>query len=123
MAIPLLVIGFIQLSVGISVYNRSYKDIERVNHFAKQEPQNIQTVEIPRMEVVMKNFIIYKWIEIILMIGAIVLFIAFYKSSQTYWKGLALSLLIQASMMLCLDMIAEHRGQIYMEQLQHINKR
>ena len=122
MAIPLLVVGIIQLGVGISVYNRSFKDIERVTHFIKQEPQKIQTEELPRMEKVMKNFTIYKWIEIIIIVSAIILFIAFYSSPQTFWKGLALGLLMQAGITLSLDLLAEKRGQIYIEKLQQINK-
>jgi uncharacterized membrane protein YiaA len=121
MAIPLLMIGLIQLTVGISVYNRSPKDIERVTYFINYKPEKIQTEELPRMEKVMKNFTIYKWIEIILIIGALVLFIAFYSSPQTYWKGLALGLLIQAGVMLSLDVLAEKKGQTYKEKLQEIN--
>lgn len=121
MSIPLLMIGLIQLTVGISVYNRSLKDIERVTYFKNYKPEKIQTEELPRMEKVIKKFTIYKWIELILIIGAIVLFIAFYTSPQTFWKGLALGVLIQASIMLSLDVLAEKRGQIYMEKLQKIS--
>lgn len=121
-SIPLLVVGIIQLSVGISVYNRSFKDVERVTHFIKQEPQKIKTEELPRMEKVMQNFTIYKWIEIILIAGAIILFIAFYSSPQTFWKGLALGLLIQTSIVLSLDVLAGKRAHIYMEKLQQISK-
>ena len=73
MAIPLLIVGFIQLSVGIGVYSRSTKDIARVSHYVKQDPEKIKTEELPRMEKVMLNFTIYKWIEIILIISAIIL--------------------------------------------------
>lgn len=117
MAIPLLIVGFIQLSDGISVYNRSAAYITRVNQFIKQEPQKLKTEELPRVEKVMKNFIIYKWVEISLMIGSIILFFAFYESPQTFWKGLALGLIIQTSIMLTLDIIAEKRGHIYIEKL------
>jgi hypothetical protein len=122
-AIPFLVIGFIQLGVGLSIYNRSEKDIIRVIHFIKQEPKKTQTEEIPRMEKVIQNFIIYRWIELILIIGSTILFIAFYKSPQTFWKGIALGLLIQSGITLSLDVIAEKRGHIYLETLQQISKR
>lgn len=122
MAIPLLIIGFIQLGVGIIIYNRSWKDIERVDYFMKQEPHKIKTEELPRMDKVMSNFTVYKWIEIILMIGTIILFFYFYSSPQTFWKGLALGLLIQVGIMLTLDVMAEKRGKIYIEKLQQINK-
>ena len=41
MSIPLLMIGLIQLTVGISMYNRSLKDIERVTYFIKYKPEKI----------------------------------------------------------------------------------
>jgi len=122
MAMPLLVIGLIQLSVGISVYNRSEKDIERVTQMILSEQSKINAEELPRMEKVMKNFTVYKWIEIILIITSAILLIIFYASPQTYWKGLALGLLIQSIMMLSLDVLAEKRGQVYIEQLQKTGK-
>jgi hypothetical protein len=121
MSIPLLMIGLIQLTVGISVYNRSLKDIERVTYFINYKPEKIQTEELPRMEKVMNNFTIYKWIEVILIVASIILLIIFYSSPQTYWKGLALGLLIQAGIMLSLDVLAEKRGKNYMEKLQEIH--
>ena len=69
----------------------------------------------------MNNFTIYKWIEVILIVASIILLIIFYSSPQTYWKGLALGLLIQAGIMLSLDVLAEKRGKNYMEKLQEIN--
>jgi multidrug transporter EmrE-like cation transporter len=121
LAYPLLLVGLIQLIIGINVYNRSPKDQERVTRFIMQEPDNIKTEELPRMEIVMQNFTIYKWIEIILIITGIVLISLFYKSPQTFWKGLGLGLLIQAVLMLCLDVMAEHRAEIYIQALKAIS--
>lgn len=121
MSIPLLIIGIIQLTFGISVYNRSLKDIERVTYFLNYNPEKIQIEELPRMEKVMNNFTIYKWIEVILIVASIILLIIYYSSPQTYWKGLALGLLIQAGIMLSLDVLAEKRGKNYMEKLQEIH--
>lgn len=120
-AFPLLLVGLIQLVVGTTVYIRSPKDIIRVEKIIKNEPQKIQTEELPRMEIVMKSFSIYKWIEITLILLGLVLFILFYNSPQTFWKGLGLGLLIQASLMLTLDFVAEKRGQTYVQQLSNFN--
>ncbi len=122
MAIPLLLIGIIQLTIGTTIYMRSPEDKYRVTQMLINERSQIKTEELPRMEKVMQNFTIYKWIEITLIIGAIILFVTFYSSPQTFWKGLALGLLIQTSIVLSLDLIAEKRGQIYIEKLQQINK-
>ena len=123
MAVPLLLIGLTQLTVGSIVYLRSPEDKYRVTQMLINERSKIKTEEIPRMEKVMQNFTVYKWIEIVLILASIILLIIFYSSPQTYWKGLALGLLIQAIIMLSLDVLAENRGQVYIEQLQKISKR
>lgn len=122
MAVPLLAVGLIQLIVGTTIYLRSPEDKYSVTQMLINEQNEIKTKELPRMEKVMQNFTVYKWIEIVLILASIILLITFYSSPQTYWKGLALGLLIQAIMMLSLDVLAENRGQVYIEQLQKISK-
>lgn len=117
LAYPLLVIGLIQLGVGTTIYSRSPKDIIRVEHLVKIETQKIQTEEIPRMESVISNFVLYKWIEIALNIGGVILFFCCKKLSHVFWKGIGLGLIIQASLMLSLDIIAEKRATAYLKQL------
>jgi hypothetical protein len=118
MAYPLIVIALIQLVVGSSVYFRSPKDIARVNQIMQTETAKIQTEEIPRMETVMKNFVLYRWIEIALIVIGIVLFLYF--QPMTLWKGVGLGLAIQSSFMLLLDYFAESRGKVYMDYLQDL---
>jgi hypothetical protein len=66
----------------------------------------------------MKNFAIYKWVEIALILVGIIMF--FYFKPMTIWKGVGLGLFIQASFMLLLDFFAESRGKTYLEYLQTI---
>lgn len=115
MAYPLIAIALIQVIVGSSVYFRSPKDIVRVNEIVQTNKAKIQTEEIPRMIVVMKNFDIYRWVEIVLLVMGLFLF--FYFQSMTIWKGIGLGLFIQAGFMLLLDFFAESRGKIYLEYL------
>jgi multidrug transporter EmrE-like cation transporter len=118
MAYPLIAIALIQVTVGISVYLRSPKDIERVNQIVKTDKSKIQSEEIPRMEIVMKNFALYKWIEIVLIIVGLIMF--FHFQPATIWKGVGLGLFFQAGLMLLLDFFAESRGKIYLQYLQSI---
>ncbi len=119
-AYPLIAVALIQIVVGSTVYLRSPKDIERVNAIVQTDNTKIQTEEIPRMEVVMKNFDIYRWIEITLLIVGLIVF--FYFQPMTTFKGVGLGLLIQAGFMLLLDFFAESRGKIYIEYLQQLVK-
>jgi hypothetical protein len=118
MAIALFFIALIQLVVGGTVYVRSPKDIIRVNEMIQNTPEKIQTEEIPRMVSVMKNFQLYRYIEIALICVGVFLFIYF--SKHLFWKGLGLGLAIQSALMLVLDFFAEKRGFEYIKQITNL---
>ena len=113
LAYPLLIIGIIQLSVGTVVFIRTPEDIARVEHIVKAERSKINTEELPRMKKVIQNFTIYKWIELALILVGISLFFLCKNSNVRFWKGLGLGLMIQASLMLTIDTVAENRAAVY----------
>ncbi len=115
----LILIALIQLVVGSSVYFRSPKDIIRVNNLVCNEPSKIKSEEIPRMKVVMKNFIIYRWVEIVILLIGV--FLYFYFQPLSILKGIGLGLMMQSGIMLILDYFAESRGKIYIDYLLNIN--
>jgi hypothetical protein len=79
------------------------------------EKIKIQTVEIPRMNKVMKNFVLYRYVEITLIfIGALLFFTS---ANTNFWRGLGLGLFLQASLVLTLDYFAERRGFNYLNYL------
>ena len=88
----------------------------RVKEIVETNKSKIKTQEIPRMQVVMKNFIIYRWVEIVVLTAGMIVFLYF--QSSTFYKGFGLGLLIQAGFLLLLDFFAESRGAIYLEYLQ-----
>jgi hypothetical protein len=89
--------------------------MERVNQIIQTDKARIQTEEIPRMKVVMKNFVLYRWIEMALILIGLSLF--FYFPAATVWKGVGLGLTVQSAFMLLLDFFAESRGKEYLEYL------
>lgn len=118
MAYLLILVALIQIVVGGTVYFRSPKDITRVTQIVETDRAKIQTEEIPRMTTVMKNFSIYKWIEIALILVGVMLF--FFFQPMSLGKGIGLGLFIQASFMLLLDFFAESRGKAYLAYLQSL---
>jgi len=76
-AIPLLAIGIVQCVVGFTVYSRSNKQMNEVAYNIGMEPVSYtRTQELPRMETVMKNFVIYRWVEIaFILIGVGLIFL------------------------------------------------
>ncbi|HMI78676.1 MAG TPA: hypothetical protein VK484_07775 [Ferruginibacter sp.] len=121
-AIPLLAIGIIQVVVGYTVYARSDKQAKDIAYNMGLETVTYaKQVELPRMEKVMNNFIIYRWVEIAFILAGIVL-IFLYRSNpgKAFWYGLGITLAIQATLMLTADHFAEKRGAVYKQELEKI---
>jgi hypothetical protein len=114
-AIPFVIVACLEFIVGYTIVTRSPKDITRVEHFVKSEPKNIKTLEMPRMEKVISNFLIFRYIEIALIILGV--FLMYSSMNDTLWRGIGLGLFIQASIVLSLDFFAERRGHYYLEYL------
>ena len=125
-AIPLIVVGLIQCLVGFTVYKRS--DTDRMNNVYAfdMNPQQLQKKELPRMEVVNKKFVVYRWVEIALFLTAIFLIVKFKNnavnvnssSGYNFWYGFGIALAIQSFIMLGADYFAEKRATIYTKQLE-----
>ncbi len=118
MGYSLIAIALIQIVVGSTVWVRSPKDIERVNQVVKNEPAKIQIEEIPRMETVMKSFVLYRYIEVALIIAGLILM--FFISKKPLFQGIGMGLFIQASLMLLFDFFAEKRGFDYLDFLKNL---
>jgi hypothetical protein len=111
----LIAIALIQISVGAGIYYRSNSDISRVETALKGKAIEAKKTEITRMEVVMKNFDIYRYVEITFILGAILLM--YLTASQSFWAGLGVGLLAQSTIMLISDFFAERRGATYIDWL------
>ena len=121
-AIPLLVIGLIQLVVGYSVYSRTDKQKADIAYNIGMEPVSyVKQTEQPRMKTEMTNFIIYRWVEIAFIItGLILIFIFRLNADKSFWYGFGVALAIQAIIMLGADYFAEKRGKLYVNELEKI---
>lgn len=117
-AIPFIIIASLEFIVGYTIVTRSSKDMMRVQTYITNEPQKIQIDEIPRMEKVLSNFVIYRYVEIALIILGITLMYG--SLNDTFWRGIGLGLFMQASIVLSLDFFAERRGHHYIVYLQEL---
>ena len=120
----MLAAGLLMGIAGYTVYARSDNDRKRNVYTYDMNPAEIKDKEIPRMEKVMKNFSIYRYAEIALLILGIGLFFYFNKNeTQIFWKGFGLTLAIMAVVALSADYFAEKRGAGYLNGLKiFINK-
>lgn len=113
-AISMWAIGLLMAVVGYIVYKRCDADRIQNVYAYDMNPGELKEKEIPRMKTVMKNFVIYRYTEIILSLVGIFLFF-YYRNriDQQFWAGLGLTLAIMALTALFADYFAEKRGSIY----------
>lgn len=117
-AIPLALVGLLLGIVGYTVYARSDSDRIRNVYAYDMNPGELKEKEIPRMEAVMKNFVIYRYTEIALALLGLVLFFYFRTNlNQQFWAGLGIGLFAMAVLALFADYFAEKRGHVYMKGL------
>jgi hypothetical protein len=115
MAFPLVAIALIQIVVGGIVYFRTDGQLAQLGAQLAVAPAAVKQTEIGRMQAVMKNFTIYKAIEIVLLAAGVLLIVFLQRYELA--AGIGAGLVLQAAFMLCLDMFAEARGQDYLKAL------
>jgi peptidoglycan/LPS O-acetylase OafA/YrhL len=122
-AVVLMALGLVQTIVGFNIYTRTDKQKSDIAYNIGMEPASYaKHTELPRMEKVMKNFVIYRWVEIAFIIAGLVLIFLFRSNpDKAFWYGLGLALTIQSATMLGADYFAEQRGEIYSKQLEEIS--
>jgi len=121
LAYPILIIGIIQLTIGSLSFLKSESDMKFKEFNNTNQKESIIQNELPGMEIVIKNLVIYKWIEISFMILGVFLYFCFINSTQKFWKGLGLGLLIQALLMLSLNFVAKKRSIAFMDRLKMVS--
>ena len=118
MAYPLVVIALMQIVVGGTVYLRTDSQVSTLSAQFQVNPAALKAEETARMETVMKNFSIYKSIEMLLLIMGVGM-IAFFQRHDVA-AGIGVGLVLQAAFTLTLDIFAETRGADYLFVVQRI---
>lgn len=119
LAIPVILISILQIIVGSTVYLRSDKQISDLNALHTNTHLEFQSQETERMTTVMKNFKIYKYIEVgFILVGT---FVLLFIPGLNFITGLGLGLLLEGSLMISADIFAEDRGEIYLETIKEGN--
>ncbi len=123
-AIPLSIIAILQVVVGYTVHSRADKQRTDVVYNMDLNPEGLRHKEIPRMQKVMKNFTLYKYIETGLFIIGLLLWLWFKNQpDNSFLQGIGIGLALQAGIMLGADYFAEKRGRIYLIGLtQHVQQ-
>jgi hypothetical protein len=115
MGIPLVLVGLIQVVVGASVGFRTDAQVAGLTAQLERDPAGLAAAERPRMEKVMANFTLYKVVELAVLLGGVALTVLLRRSELAYFAGVGC--VLQGSLMLVLDLFAEHRGAAYLQAL------
>lgn len=115
LAYPFLIIALLLTVVCTTVILRSPKDIQRITGYINANDTNSIRTELLRMQKVLGSFKILKITELAIIVICIALFFIF--TNNRLIKGIALGLIIQASMLFAFDYIAMERGKVYLNYL------
>jgi hypothetical protein len=113
MAWPLLLIGLVQLVVGTTIFLRTPGQAARLAERLHSSPSAYKTEETTRLRRRQRRFVLYKRIEI----GLLAVGLAF-ASIEGYGRTLyavGMGLMLEAGLMLALSLVAERRGQRYLQ--------
>lgn len=120
-ALPLIVVGIIQIVVGYTIYTRSDEDRIRNVYAYDSNPAELKQKELPRMQKVNKSFVLYRYIQLILLVIGLVLLLKFKQplnnsttwGGYNFWLGIGIFLALQSAIMLAADFFAEKRALHY----------
>lgn len=113
MAWPLLLIGLVQFVVGATIFLRTPGQAARLADRLRSSPSAYKAEETARLRRVQRGFVLYKRIEI----GLLAVGLAF-ASIEGYGRTLyavGMGLMLEAGLMLALSLVAERRGQRYLQ--------
>jgi hypothetical protein len=120
LAIPLVVIGIVQIAVGAHVLRSADKLRTDVVYAFDLDPNYLRNQEVPRMTKVMNNFGYYKYVEgSIFILSLVIIGLCSSVHSNNLYNGLAWGLWIQSSILLVFDLLAAKRAGDYLESIQH----
>jgi hypothetical protein len=112
---PLAAIAVIQLAVGGAIIARTPSQQAGLEQGLQRDPKATRDAEIARLLRVLDGFRFYKLAEMALL--AVALGLALLMPHHPIARGVALGLLLQASLMLAADLVAEHRAELYLDVL------
>jgi hypothetical protein len=112
MAWPLVVIGMIELGVGVGLVIRTNPQVQTLEAGLRASPQATAASELARMIRVNRSFRLILGGEVVLIITSLSLALMLRTQSLT-WSAVGMGLLLQAAITLVFDLFAEHRAHVY----------
>jgi len=111
-ALTLGILALAQIVLGVGLYLRTGPQVSRLVAQLHSDAAGFRAAESARMARVQSNFVVVEYVELAVIILTAVAAVA--QKHAPGRSGIALGLLISASMLLAFDVIAERRGAEYL---------
>jgi hypothetical protein len=108
---PVALVGFLQLAIGVGLAAKTPAQVGALEAQLASTPDAFYAAERPRMERVQRNFLVIEVVEVALIAAGLAL--ALVMKSRLAWWGVGMGVVLQASVMLVFDLMAERRGEVY----------
>ena len=104
-----------EIALGGGLYLRTGPQVNRLDEQLRSDPQSFYSSEAARMRRVQRNFVIVEYVEVVIIVTAAIAALSL--KSRSGPAGVALGLLINASVVFAFDVFAERRGAEYVSAL------
>ena len=110
-ALTLGVLALAQIALGVGLYLRTGPQVDRLVEQLQSNPPAFHSAEGTRMTRVQRNFVAIEYVEVAIIV--VTALVAITQKTRPGLSGVALGLLITASILLAFDVVAERRGADY----------
>jgi hypothetical protein len=114
-AITLVVFALIEIAIGFGLFFRTGPQVKRLLTQLESDTAAFYANEGTRMETVQRNFVMIQYVEVGVIIISTIIALVF-KNRSTI-SGVAFAFLINAAILLAFDIVAERRGDQYLDEI------
>jgi hypothetical protein len=117
-AFPLGIVAVLQIAIGVVLLARTERQVAALKQGLRETPESARAAEIARMEKVTTSF---RWIEIAeVVLIAVGVAMALGMRSRPTVSAVGMGILLQATLLLVFDLIAEARAHVYVAWLRSL---
>lgn len=115
-ALTLAFFALAEIAIGLGLYIRTGPQVNNLVALLGSDAGRFVTDEGQRMSRIQKNFIIIQYVELALIVVAAV--VAVTQKHRPWVFGIALGVLLNAALLLAVDLVAERRGAVYLKAIE-----
>jgi hypothetical protein len=110
-AMTLGILALAEIVLGLGLYLRTGPQVKRLDQQLRSDPPQFYSAEAARMSRVQRTFVAIEYGELFIIVATAIAAVSL--KTRPGLAGVALGLLVSASVLLAFDLFAEHRGADY----------